>query len=236
MQVNNVLVYQTNNLAGLTVNSIKKNMPDWNYKVVKCGESKIGTALKNVDGITLVVQSGVILDVKLSDLPPIEKLQNYHMAVSRELVFGDHHDLCGCYQTMTGKHLNRNILDLSVFVINPDMWDSVPKSDVGILADCKTLYMPRYMNHKMDILVPESLSAYDCFKYGLLGESASVLNYVGCFEKGKVSASERFAYCLDKALDYLDDLSEGVQNKIKKVSVRNQNGYSKFRKRMEGIR
>jgi hypothetical protein len=34
MQINNVVIYEENDLTPLTVNSIKANMPDWTYKVV----------------------------------------------------------------------------------------------------------------------------------------------------------------------------------------------------------
>ena len=53
-----VLILEKNNLTKLTTNSLDKNTPEIEYKVVKkedCTESKIGTALLNTQDITLVV-------------------------------------------------------------------------------------------------------------------------------------------------------------------------------------
>ena len=59
-----VLVVECNKLASLTVNSVKVNMPDWDYKVVPYEGGFIATALKNIEKTALVVKSGVILDVE----------------------------------------------------------------------------------------------------------------------------------------------------------------------------
>lgn len=234
MQLKEILIYQTNNLACITINSIKKNMPDWKYKVVKVEDGIIKTALNNCDKTTLVVESGVILNIQDNDLPPLEVLNKYHMAKSKKLVFGDHDRLCGCYEVLLGHIPNGGVIDLSVFIINPSKWDFIPETDIGFWNDIKTISIPRYMNHRTDVLVYQSLSARDCFMYGALGEQASIHNYIECFKQGHVNMSERFAYCLDKYLNYLDDVSDTVYNMITKVAKENKR-YTKFRKQMSLI-
>ena len=51
-----LLILETNNLTRLTTNSIEANMTGYDYKVVTPGESKIGTALKNIDDITNAIK------------------------------------------------------------------------------------------------------------------------------------------------------------------------------------
>ena len=88
----NVLILQQNELVNLTINSIKKNMPNTTYKVVDCkSKPKIKTALENISQTTLVVSSGLILNVSEQDLPPIEKLKEYPICVSRAGVYTDHY-------------------------------------------------------------------------------------------------------------------------------------------------
>ena len=218
MSVKDVLIYQTNNLAAITINSIKKNMPDWNYTVVKLEGPIVRTALKICNKPTLVVESGVVLNIQDGDIPPLDKLNNYHMAISREYVFADHDRLCGSYQVLYGKVPNGGIIDLSVFIINPSKWETIPDKDSGFWQDIKTIKIPRYMNHSTDVLIKEAVSAKDCFDYSVLGEAASIYNYIKCFEAGQVNSSEKIAYCLEKYLDYLDNVSDNVYNKIHKIA------------------
>ena len=235
MQINNVLIYEANPLTALTVNSIKQNMPDWTYKVVKSGVSKIGTALQNVDDISLVVRSGVVLNIGKDDLPTKEKLSNYHMALSREYVFHDHYRLHGCYELKLGSVINADVIDLSVFIINPHMWDEIPEKDSGVFMGKKKLYMPRYMHHKTDIVVKDNLSARDCNIYGVLAERSCILNYVPCILNGELSMSERFAYPFDKISKYTDGLDQKYKDIISKFSSMTEGRYDKFRRRLARI-
>ena len=149
-----LLILETNNLTRLTTNSIEANMTGYEYKVVKPGDSKIGTALKNIDDVTLVVQSGLVLNIKEGDLPSREKLKKYHLAVSREAVYADHPSI-GKHYELTSRRMHRGMIDLSLFIINPAMWDDIPESDTGLLSKSKLLHMPRYMNHRNDIIFKE---------------------------------------------------------------------------------
>jgi len=236
MQINNVVIYEENDLTPLTVNSIKANMPDWTYKVVPVEDSKIGLALKNINDTSLVVKSGVVLKVKEGDLPSKERLKNYHMALSRFYVFHDHFRLHASYETKLGKPINPNIVDMSVFIINPNMWSDVPKKDVGIFADKKKLYMPRYMNHRNDMLMEECLSARDCNTYGILAEDACALNYVGIILKGYINMSERFSYPFDEINKYTEGLNEKYKQTINKFATMTQGRYDKFRKALHKIK
>ena len=62
-----ILVIKCNQLSGLTLNSIRKNMPDWEFDVVDYNGGFIRTALMNSEEICLVVKSGVILDIQEGD-------------------------------------------------------------------------------------------------------------------------------------------------------------------------
>ena len=64
--------------------------------------------------------------------------------------------------------------------------------------------MPRYMNHKDDILFKEeSTAGIDAFNYGVLGEQALVHNYLGPIHRKNINILEIYAYCFDKLLPYL---------------------------------
>jgi len=236
MEINNVLIYEENDLTALTVNSIKANMPHWTYKVVPVEKSKIGLALKNITDTTLIVKSGVVLKVKKDDLPSKEKLQEYHMALNRFYVFYDHFRLHASYETKLGKPINANIVDMSVFIINPNMWMDIPKTDVGVFKDKKKLFMPRYMNHRNDILTSDCLSAKDCNGYGVLSEDACALNYVGIILKGYINMSERFAYPFDEINKYTEGLNEKHKQTINKFATMTQGRYDKFRKALHKIK
>lgn len=230
----NVLILQQNELVNLTINSIKKNMPNTTYKVVNCkSKPKIKTALENISETTLVVSSGLILNVSEQDLPPIEKLNDYPICVSRAGVYTDHRNRAN-YKVIE-KPLNKGHIDLSIFVINPSKWNEIPESDAGVLKDLKPLYMPRYMNHKTDVQVNEALSAYPCLQYGVLGLSAAVHNYVNNILTGEATVSESYAYNFDKLEEYTDGLNDIYKNNIKQLSNKTKR-ISNFRDALNNIK
>lgn len=223
-----ILVLDCNDFTALTVNSIKKNMPRTKYKVVKCGKSKVGTALSNITGITLVVTGGLVLNIRQGDLPPENKLKNYALCLSREGVYVDHPKHSLSY-SLIDSPINKGFVDLSIFVINPDKWYEIPTKDSGILSDKKCLYMPRYINHKHDVLIKDCIGSYEAFKYGLAGETAAVYNYLPCLLSGKATPIETFAYCFDK----LEEYKMGLPSKAEKVVTTFAN---KTRKRISKVR
>lgn len=200
-----ILIIECNNLASLTVNSITANMPDWDYRVVSYSGGFIPTALRNLSATALVVKSGVILNIQRGDLPPWELLGKYDICLGRSGVFSDHEDHQHVYG-LIGSEIGKTHLDLSVFIINPRRWKVIPDSDSGVLGRVKRLRMPRHMNHKSDRIVAKSLSAKAAMEYGMLAEKASVFNYIDVFERGKANGNEMFAYALEKALPYADQL------------------------------
>jgi len=193
-------------------------MPSWSFKVVPYEGGFIQTALKNTTGITLVVKSGVILDVRDGDLPHMELLSKYDICLGRSGVFSDHPKHSNAYRLM-GSDIGIKHLDLSVFIINPALWSAIPASDAGVLKTAKRLRMPRHMNHKSDMLIKDSLSGKIAMDYGMLAEKASVFNYVDVFEKGSANGNEMFAYALEKALPFADDLPS-VKKLAKQTLVR----------------
>ena len=213
-----VLILEDNNLTNLTVNSLKENTPEISYKVIskkEQTESRIGTALLNSKDITLVVSSGIVLELKDTDIPALDVLEEYDICVSRYAVYMDHDRLKAHYYYVN-KKLTDGVIDLSLFIINPKRWRSIPDSDIGILEDVKKLFIPRYMHHKNDILFEEeATSAVDAFNYGVLGEQASVFNYIDCINKDTINMLETYGYCFDKLLPYIKGVPRKEQNRIK---------------------
>ena len=211
-----VLILESNNLTNLTVNSLKQNMPNTEYTVVakeKHTESVLGTSLQNCERFTptLVVKSGVVLNLKEKDLPSKNKINAYDICLSREGVFTDHKRLKKHYKYVNNK-INKSVVTLDIFIINPSRWETIPQTDKGILKDLKKIFMPRYMHHKHDVLFKEeATAAIDAFNYGVLGEQASVFNYIECIERDTINMLEIYGYCFDKLLPYI----EGVPKKEK---------------------
>ena len=198
-----LLILEENNLVNLTTNSLDINNPEIKYSVVKPNGSRIKTALNNINDITLVVKSGLVLNLKNKDFPSRAKIKNYH------------------------------ILDLSIFVMNPYKWEKIPDSDEGVLHDKKLLYMPRYMNHKDDVLFKQdATAAIDAFYYGVLGEQAVVYNYTDTIQRETENILETYGYCFDKLLPYLKGVPDKEKRRIEylsqKTSVRIKNTREKI--------
>ena len=114
--------------------------------------------------------------------------------------------------------MNKGMIDLSIFVINPTLWKAIPDSDTGVLNNTKVLYMPRYMNHKSDVTVNTALSGYQCLIYGSLGVDAAVHNYTAHILSGECDVAQSYAYCFDKLEAFTDGLNEVYVNNIIKLS------------------
>jgi hypothetical protein len=224
-----ILILEANELTALTVNSIKKNMPRAKYKVVKCGKSKVGTAISNCTKPTLVVTSGLVLNIRQGDIPPVDKINNYDICVSRMGVYVDHPKHSTTYGLIDSP-LNKGFIDLSIFILNPKNWFEIPETDAGFLSTKKCLYMPRYINHKHDPLVKDCIGSYEAFRYGLSGESAAVLNYLPHLISGKATPIETFAYCFDKVAEYAEGLPEDYKQKVLKLGNKTKVRVGKLRK------
>lgn len=224
-----ILVVECNKLTALTVNSIQQNMPDWEYKVVPYQGGYIPTALRNSEELCLVVKSGIILDIQDGDLPERELLEQYDICVSREGVFTDSRPNRHIYG-LIGSGLNKKSLDLSIFIINPKRWIRTPATDAGVLAKVKRLRMPRHMNHKCDSIIPKAISAKIAMDYGMLGEQASVMNYVPIYERGTANGNEMFAYRLEAALGLTEGMPESAKQKVEAVAAKTLKRAAKLRK------
>jgi hypothetical protein len=229
-----ILVVECNKLTALTVNSIRHNMPDWEYEVVPYQNGFIQTALLNSEDLCLVVKSGIILDIKDGDLPDRSKLEQYDICVSRDGVFTDSPTSRHIYG-LIGCPLNEKAMDLSIFCINPKRWVRIPDSDTGVLSRVKRLRMPRHMNHKCDPIVAKAISAREAINYGMLAEKASALNYIPVFERGKVNGNEMFAYALEKAIPFLDGLPSEEMSTVEAIGRRTEKNVSKLRVRLANI-
>lgn len=230
-----ILILETNPLlTQLTINSIRKNTPRANWKVVKCGKSKIGTALANATEPTLVVTSGLVLNIKHADLPPIETVQKYHVCASRSGVYSDHKSQAKNYEMM-GISMSTGHIDLSVFIINPDKWYEIPASDVRILNEKKILYMPRYMNHRTDPLISTCINCMEAVKYGMGSEHAAVLNYVPHLLTGKATVRETYAYAFDRLEEYCDGLDPRIRDNVLQLADKSKVRISKMRRKLHDL-
>lgn len=231
-----ILVLNTQeSLTELTINSIKKNSPDWSYSVVDCDKNKkVKTALTNTTDVSYVVCSGIYLNLKENTFPDIERMQEYHLLNSRLGVFCDHPEFKDHYQKHDIK-MHGGINDMSVFIISPQKWDFCPDEDSGFYSKIKTKQMPRYINHRNDPLIELSISPRHAFKYGLVGSTASALNYVDHYLTGKATVKETYAYAFDKLEDCLQGVSPFYRENIQKLAEKTRTRISLFRDSMSKI-
>lgn len=225
-----VLILNTDSgLTKLTLNSLKKNSPDVKYDVVDCPHGKkIKTALMNTQQTTFVACSGVYLNLRASTFPPIDKMAKYHALFSSQAVFADNRLYKTHYDVNNISNL-KNVIDLSVFIITPEKWDFCPDGDSGFYSKIDTRTMPRYMNHRNDPLVELSLNSHMSFQYGLVGETASVLNYVDHFKSGQATVNETYAYCFDLMEDCVEGVSPIYRENILKLAEKTKKRIAKIR-------
>jgi len=228
-----VLILEENNLVNLTVNSLHKNMATVPYTVVSCNPGdRFPTTFKYAKGITLVLRSGLVVDREI-ELP--DKVKDFPLCVSRRGVYITDDRLKQHYP-LVDKNITPNLLDLSVFVINPEKWDSIPQSDRGVIPK-KVLYMPRTMNHKEDILfAKEACATIDALHYGVDGEKAIIHNYNDCIHKDTINVDETYAYHFEKLLPYMDGLSPKYRKRIEYLGNLSKIRISKMRKALSDIR
>lgn len=210
-------------------------MPDADYKVVPYGKGRIPAALNNCDDITMVVTGGIVLNVKEGDYPPAEKLKNYHLAMSRQAVFADRKRMKHHYH-LINSNLHEGVVDMSLFIINPAMYDSIPDSDLHATRDKRILYMPRYMNHRDDPTVGTCMGGYDVLQYGSLGHDAPVLNYLTHLYTGEATPRETWGYCFDRLLDYTDGLPEAEKRVVEKLGNLTKKRVGKLRQMLVDIK
>jgi len=228
-----ILILEENDLAPLTVASIEQNCPEFSYKIIQSTGSRVGSALANTDEISLVVQSGVALFLKDGDLPLEDTLRKYHIAVSKYNVFSTHTRLCSTYEAMAETRQTKDMVDLSVFMVNPERWSTRVETDRGVLIDVKKLFMPRYMNHKTDVLLRYNcLGARDAFTYGMLGKKSAVLNYVPSILSGEANVIESYAYNFDRLLPFTGGLGKKDTDRIEYLAELTA---SRIRKVRDGI-
>lgn len=204
-------------------------MPNWDYKIVPFKDGYISTALNNTDELTLCVRSGLILDIKEGDIPNESILNQYDICVSREGVFTDNKNNKHTYK-LIGSPLNNRAMDLSIFIINPKRWIQIPERDAGVLGKVKRLRMPRHMNHKCDPIIAKAISAKVAMDYGMLGEQASILNYIPVYERGTANGNEMFAYRLEEALNLTEGMPELDKKRIEKIAFKTLKQAAKLRK------
>ena len=228
-----LLILEENNLVDLTVNSLHKNMPNTSYTVVPCTPgNRFPTTFKNIRGTTLVLRSGLVIN-KAIEIP--EKVIDYPLSVSRRGVYIDHNRLKNHYP-LIDKNIHKDLIDLSVFLVNPEKWDSIPTSDRGVLGGKKLLYMSRRMNHKDDILfAEEATAAIDALYYGIEGEKAFIYNYVDCIQKDTINVLETFAYHFEKLLPYLSGVPKKERSRIEYLADKTNTRMSKMRHKLSEV-
>lgn len=228
MPLPKLLVLDRNDLTGLTLSSIQSALPDADVKVASFDGGYIRTALKNCNDITLVVESGVMLNTSRFDVPGDDVLSRYQLAVSRAHVFADHPHHVNLYGLM-GITPDKSLIDLTVFLINPSTWSDMPISDREAVSRARKLYMPRYMNHRSDPVVPEAMGAWPALQYGMLGMQAVVNNYIPQFLSGTASPAEMYGYCMDYALSHLEALSGHTKDRVHALARKTQIAAARLR-------
>lgn len=228
-----VLILEENNLVDLTVNSLHKNMPNTSYTVVPCTPgTRFTTTFKNIRDTTLVLRSGLVINREV-EVP--KKIIDYALCVSRRGVYIDHNRIKDHYP-LIDKSMHKDLIDLSVFLVNPEKWDSIPTSDRGVLGGKRLLYMSRMMNHKDDILfAKEATAAIDALNYGISGERAFIYNYVDCIQKDTINVSETFAYHFEKLLPYLSGVPKKERSRIEYLANKTTTRISKMRYKLSRV-
>ena len=202
-----IVVDEENGLVPITTNSIKQNMPDWEYKVIRKNSAGfLPSGWPHLTETTLCVKSGIALNLKDDDLPSRELLDRNHFIGSRMAVFSDN-SLYSPYYEKVASNLHAGVIDLSIFIVNPEKWDFVPEKDSGWMSKISLKHMPRYMNHRSDILLNTTVNARHGLRYGMIGETACGWNYVNHILSGKASVAELYSLCFDKLVPYVDGLS-----------------------------
>lgn len=210
----NVLIID-NQYAGITEQSLLEHFPGIDYWIVGCSnKGVIRTALENCgDKITLVLMGGVVVELREGDLPSIEELSKVHLCAATSGVFmGDKRN--EKFYEYVDLSSPPDAIDLNVFIINPKKWKKWPKKDAGALRKKRVTLMPRYMNHKHDDLIDTCVSPFSALEYGMYGLHCAIYNYVHLFDRDKLSVIERYAYRLDRVVEYLDKVSDEVRDRI----------------------
>ena len=223
----NFVIIETNSLTPLTANSILKHVPDAKINTVLLQDGGIPTALSATNDPAFVVRSGVVFRATEKQLP-LEALHRNPLSISDACVFGNHPTLSGSYATL-GLADASNTADLSAFFIVPELWKSIPPSDNAALPNCKKLWMPRYMNHKTDPLVPKALNAKEALYYGALGVPALVLNYLPNLLSGEATPNEQAAYCFDHLAPYTSGLDKSDRDRLQNLIEKTATRYAKMR-------
>jgi len=225
-------------LVDMTVSSIKKNMPDWNYHVINV-VAKNKTLFyafnysKKIKKPVLAVSEGIVLNIKSDDIPA--EIEKYPMVVSREAVFSKNNRYHSDYEQIDYDIAGR--IDLSIFIINYKKFDFYPTKNKGVLSKITLGYMPRKMNFTTDILFTTTMNPYNCLKYGIDSKDASVVNYVRLLYKKELKLNELLAYDFDLIRPYIQDIRNNNlrSNLIRHIQRTRKNYIHKLRSRMQQV-
>ena len=229
-----VLILEDNYLYKITVNSAEACGVDYTSARFHRDQPYFRQVLPLLKETTLVVKSGVALNIKEKDIPPREAFDKYPISVSKRYVYSDNPRLAPMYSNLKdmGSHA---AVDLSVTIINPSLWDDIPETDRNVLNKMKRLRIPRYMNHKTDPLNASVVCGKDALVYGMLGEKAAIWNYIPNLWSGEATVSESYAYCFDKLEPFLDGLEDTDKAKIQGLIDITNERISGFRKKLFDI-
>ena len=217
-----VLILEDNYLYKITVNSAEACGVDYTSVRFHRDQPYFRQVLPLLKETTLVVKSGVALNIKKKDIPPKEAFDKYPISVSKRYVYSDNPRLAPMYSNLKdmGSHA---AVDLSVTIINPSLWDDIPETDSNVLNKKKRLRIPRYMNHKTDPLNASVVCGKDALVYGMLGEKAAIWNYIPNLWSGEATVSESYAYCFDKLEPFLGGLEDADKARIQgRIDITNE--------------
>ena len=214
-----VVINTNNNFLPLTVDSIKNNMPNTPFKIVtpKAHNKRVPAVLQEIENTSICISSGAVVNIQEGDLPPVEKMEKYHMLTSPRAVFWDHKIYRDHYQFCESQ-ISTNQVDMGIFVINPRKFKEIPESDSGWLSKISSRKMPRYMNHRDDPLVDLVMNPRHALKYGIAGTTACVLNYMTHYYSGSCSVVESWAYAFDKIYPHSSNMDIKYRYNIEKLA------------------
>ena len=206
--VRNYFIFETNNFTAMTKDSILAQDPNANIVVSsEIKKSKVAQVLETFDEPVLALTSGVVYVGDKRKVPYDIILKN-PMAVSNMFVFWDHPKHHLSYQTVGITEAAGKAGDLNVFYLNPKFWVRHPDQDTVRLRKVKKTWMPRFMNHRNDPLLRETMPVQQCLYYNCLGLSANILNYVAVLERGEATINETFSYPFDLLLPFSKSLPQ----------------------------
>lgn len=214
-----IILNTDNDLLPLTINSLKKNTPNWKWSIIQCeNNKKVNAVLKNCTRPTIALVSGIICNLNLINLQ-YNSICNSNFAFykNKRYTFSKDSNLLSFYNNLRIK-ANPGIADLSFFILNPFLFNYIPEEDSGFLSKVAVTDMPMNYLHKEDPLIDHAFDAKNCLNYGVKGLSAVCHDYRKFVKTGKCTVAEAWTYNFSRLLQYTDHLNYKYIRNIEQIA------------------